>query len=508
MAESEIEKLHRQVNARVEQWQRIADVLAGPDAVKSESRRETYLPRLPGQRRIIVQEYGAVDEYANYVSRAVLASAQAQRVLTGLCGMVFRKPTKFEVPDVMLPDLDNWSLDGLSADAFCKRLLREALSTGFGVILVDYDDLIGRPYVRLFQAQSVLNWRVQVVGGRPVLTQLVVREAVEEPGPFGSHTVDQIRVIELRAPEGQSLGPDYPLGVCVHQPYRKMADSSTEDWVPWGDPVIPMRTGSPLGFVPAIPFNSSNATWECAKPPMLELVDLILAHYRNSADYENTLHFAGAGHTLFLSGMNPGDEDKIRVGGSSAIVTSSTGADAKWVTTGGSGGQELLEAMRAKEQAMGVAMARLLLSPERRVAETAESQRVAFAGDDATLSDVVTAIEEATENALAIHVWWSSTIPTVEDAYSLVEVRLNRDFIENALDANQLTTLGLEVDAGRMSKRRQYYLAQRGELTEPGISFEDEAAQIDRERGVSTSLAPDNGGDIAPAPDGMGDPAE
>src|ERR1035437_9281144 len=75
--------------AMLPNWTAVRDFLAGTGAVKA--RETTYLPRLPGQRTISKDGH-IIDEYRNYVQRAVV-QPYATRVLNGLTGLLNRKKT-------------------------------------------------------------------------------------------------------------------------------------------------------------------------------------------------------------------------------------------------------------------------------------------------------------------------------------------------------------------------------------------------------------------------------
>lgn len=489
-AEPKVTDLHPTVAARSAEWQRIADVLAGPDALKYSARRETYLPRLPGQYLGTGEGGLYIDEYDSYVRRAQPLTSRAQRAHNGMVGMACRKDAQVDVPELVEPWLRNLTLDGASLDDVARAIIREGIAFSWGALVCNFDDFAGRPYVRHLGHGAVTNWAREQIGGRLIPVQVVIREQFRERKAFGAEIGTQYRVFDL-VEANVPVGEEYPLGAIVQaQVWREIVTSDGKsDWMPHGEPQTPVRGGKPLGLIPVIPYTAHAAgQWEPTKPPVLELVDLILGHYRNSADYENLVHFAGAGNILFGKGIPR--ETKIRAGGSAAVVTESPDADLRWVLTGGQGGEEIRKAMEDKRGEMGVAIARLLLSDEKRVAETAESQRIAFAGDDATLADVVSAAEAALDEALAWVTWWGGAADSLDDAREITSVKLNREFLAEGMAATDLVQLGLEVDAGRMSKRRLYFLAQRGGLAEPGATWDDELEQIRSEGGDAPTPAP------------------
>jgi hypothetical protein len=51
--------------------------------------------------------------------------------------------------------------------------------------------------------------------------------------------------------------------------------------------------GSPIPFIPFWAFVKKRNSLTLQDPPLLDLADMNLAHYRISADYERGCHFAG-----------------------------------------------------------------------------------------------------------------------------------------------------------------------------------------------------------------------
>lgn len=490
-----VDSQHESVICCVPEWQKVRDVLKGPSAVKSDERRKVYLPRLPGQRIVMVPGVGNIDEYLLYVDRAVLLSGFAERVVNGMVGMAMRKPPTALVPTVMEVDLENISLDGTTLAGLVKDVLTEDLSTSWGGVMVDWSERFGRPYQRLYCAESVLNWRIGFLGGQPVPTRVVLSEPVMTIDPkdeWREECGKQIRVLELASdPTLTDDAPDeFPFGRLVHRLFRKIkSESGKEDWqeqfavedstgrtIPY--PFTPVRRERPLGFIPFQPFNALNALWQCGRPALLNLINMILACYKNSADYENAIHCAGV-PTLSVWGIkrlqagSPQATGQVEIGPGRVITGEDPSGHAEYVQTGGQGAAEIKAAMEDKKGEMGTMAARLLLSQERRIAETAESQRIGFSADDASLTTVVDAVEQAMTNACACHAWWAGTYATVDEAAENVSIKLNREFLETQLPADELNRLGLEVEAGRLPSQDYFLNAQRGGRIRPDISFED-----------------------------------
>src|SRR6478735_4521968 len=94
---------HSEYSARLAEWVRARDVLAGEDAVKAAS--EKYLPRLDSQ---------SDEEYAAYKARASFFGATA-RTLEEYLDLVFRRApvtsAASESLRLFLHDCDRWSTE-------------------------------------------------------------------------------------------------------------------------------------------------------------------------------------------------------------------------------------------------------------------------------------------------------------------------------------------------------------------------------------------------------------
>ena len=73
-----------------------------------------------------------------------------------------------------------------------------------------------------------------------------------------------------------------------------------------------MRRGEPLSFIPFVFLGTTHSSPQLSEPPLLDLADINLAHWRNSCDHEQGLHIVAA-PTPFVSGMNRGDGDTSQV---------------------------------------------------------------------------------------------------------------------------------------------------------------------------------------------------
>lgn len=486
---------HPRIAEMLPEWDKINDVLEGPRRVKQ--RRTTYinssntvvsscpyLPRCPGQSTWIAPTGESVDEYANYLYRAVLLPF-AGPLVHKMCGLVMKKPPAIDVP--FDADLRNITLDGTTAEGLAWQMLRTTISTSFGVLLTSWSDAAQRPFHRWYPDQSVVDFTPAAQYG---VSQLRVFEHVEEAtaDEFVPDVVEQYRVVELITDVGLladvrardlviSNPANYPLGFLRHRLFRKERDKDgrrTGDFIelPLSEqPPIPTRAGAPIPFVPATPLNPFGATWEIPTPMLSYLTELLLAAFRNSADYEQLLHECGAGTVLHGSGFTKAEQSTLgRVGGGSVVMTEGP-STLDYTQTNGQSGKEIFDAIEQKKTDMGIAVGRLLLSQQKNVAESGAALGLQFAGDDATLQIAAGATAMALERAFAIHAWWQGTQKTPADVAN-VHVELNDQFVVTPLQAQEIVSLATGRDMNAYTDRDLYYQLKRGQALDPETTFE------------------------------------
>jgi hypothetical protein len=176
----------------------VRDVKAGQRRLHEQS--TAYLPRDNGE---------AQEAYDSRLSRSWFFNAFGKAV-EGLVGFVFRKDPALgdDVPPVIVEHWENIDNAGTHGDVFCRELLQDVLAAGHAAILVDFPktdgnlsageeaDLKIRPYWVPIQKENIYSWRSELVSGRRVLSQVVIRECTTEPdGEFGEKEVERYRVL-------------------------------------------------------------------------------------------------------------------------------------------------------------------------------------------------------------------------------------------------------------------------------------------------------------------------
>jgi len=274
---------HPDFDASLPAWLRARDVIAGEDAVKSAG--EKYLPRLEAQTD---------DEYGAYRARASFFNATA-RTADGYLGLLFRRPPFIKVAGgsnglgkAMRAFCNDADMLGTSLGNYARNVAREVIGVGRAGTLIDWEGGGGtghqsstghgekRVYASLYTAENILNWRVERVEGRNVLTLLVLHESVRSRGEEGKGANEyetkfgeQIRVLRLE-------------GGCQVEIWRPKEKRERQDKAEWErvETRTPLRLGKPLPLIPFVFHGASHAMPEIDKLPLGDVIAVNLDHYR------------------------------------------------------------------------------------------------------------------------------------------------------------------------------------------------------------------------------------
>lgn len=448
-------------------WAKARDAAAGEEAVKA--RRDEYLPLLKGQSK---------DDYAAYLKRTLYFNATA-RTIDGLSGMIFRRPPVITRPPVMDGFVADVTFEGVSLAAFAEQVVHEVMVAGRGGVIVDFpratdaditlaqaSRLGRRPFLRFYRAEDILNWRVGTVDNRTMLVQVRLFEQVEHmaagDGEFDSALVEQIRVLDLI--DGQ---------------YRQRLFRQDDDkaWVPHGDEIFPEQGGALMDFIPFRFVGPRNTASRISKPPLLDLVNVNLSHYRSAADLEHGAHFVGL-PTPYVFGTA---EAPATIGPTVVWHAVETDVQVGMLEFTGGGLATLERLLDRKEQQMAVLGARMLF-PEKKAAEAAETASMHRQGENSALAALALAVARALSEAMTIARDWIG-------ASGETGIALNTDYLPTPMSPQMLVALIQAVQSGNISRRTFFANLQRGEIVAADTAFEDEQIEIEAEQPTMAAQA-------------------
>lgn len=439
-----IDAKHPAYGRYIERWLRCRHVSEGGDAVKA--RKDLYLPRLSGQRE---------SDYNAYLQRALWYGATS-RTIQGLSGAVFRKDPAIEVPVSVETLLDSITDDNLDFISLAQEVTREQLTTGRIGLLVDLPSTEGaQPYISRYNAEDIINWRTETVEGKERLTLVVLAERVEVEGQDEYELQEKTRFRVLRLRDGQY----------IQEEWEENGKAPAETYEP-------KRLGVRLDFIPFRIVNAVSLGAMPEKPPLIDVVDVNLSHYRTSADLEHGAHFTAL-PTPWLAGF-PVDK-AFAIGSGVAFVTDNVQAKAGMLEFTGKGLDALRDMKSDKERLMAVLGARLL-EEQRKGVEAADTVRLRSSGESGALANIVKTASRGLTDVLQWVVWWKGA--AIEPVADDVSCELNTDFLNERISAQELTALFGVLQGGAISLETWLYNLERGEMLPPGSTIEDEADRI------------------------------
>lgn len=502
-------------------WARCRDSFAGEDAIKA--RGDVYLPRLSGQNDT---------EYDAYRSRAMYYAAMKRTTKAMSGAVLFREPT------ITLPaeiDQEYLGAENESLMEILRKTLEEVLVVGRVGVLADMPVAIPgspppQPYLCFYLAESIYSWKHSKGEKERRLTQVVLqekRDVVKSGDSWVTECEVFYRVLQLGFPAPvtdeemkmpteaflASLGlrfqdiADNPNGIYFQEIYERMVASDgkqTEQWV-LTRRIFPRRLGG--SFWTRIPFTFFNPTSTLPTPedpPLLDLVNVTLSHYRNSADLEHGRHFTAL-PTPYAIGFNLKAGQELCIGSTKAWISEEPNAKAGFLEFTGAGLGHLQTGMEAKEKLMAVLGARLLTEPKAGV-ESEGAIALRQGGEKSALAEIAGAIQEGAEMILVDLADWLN----IQNAADAVEVEINKDFFIAALSPSLISSLLMAVQQGQLSWNSWFFNLKRADLIPSDVTEEDERGRIGLSSpGVFNTTMGETAGTIGnqePAADGT-DPA-
>ena len=431
-------------------WAKCRAALAGGQAVRAA--RTDHLPMLAGTSDA---------EYDAYVQRALFFNA-TQRTHDALVGLAMSRPAASELPPALEPLALDLDAESTKLEEYVRNVVGEVLAVGAHLAVVDFperpEDVVTareererglRPFVASYRVEDVLDHRRDRAG----ITFLRLRETVEEPdGEWDVKSIEQVRVYDI---------PDGAVRV------RVFRQSDSGKWLPDDEVILTDAAGRTFDRVPAVWFGP--VTDAPGKPPLLDLVDVNLAHYRNSADHEHALHFTGL-PTAYVSGVQQDEmPNGLTLGAGVGYVLSDPNAKIQFATYGADGLGALREAMRDKIDMMAALGARMLAT-ESRSAESGDALAIRRGGENSALAKVADSVSASVVRLLRFMADWDGI--TGEIAYSM-----DTDYLPERLSAQDLTALVGAWQNGAMTTPEMFERLKAGGVIRDDKTFEDHEAE-------------------------------
>lgn len=443
-------------------WQMMQDVCNGSRAIKMKS--WAYLP-IP-----CCNDDESRNFYENMLQRAVFYPV-TKDTLQNHVGLAFSEDPTFD-PDGMDFLKDDADGSGTSIYQLNQKALASLLKFGRGGFFVDYPTVTDgatrtdvvergiRPTIVFYDALQVINWRLKKIGGVYKYSLIVLLENTYKQDPedeFKDITVKNYRVLRLDDNNEYSV-----------QVYEEINGAITPQ-----DIIYPNMNGKRSNEIPFIAIGSQSNDLDIDEIPLESLAEINLAHYRNSASYEQSVYICGEVQPVlselpldFIELIK--EEGGIKLG-SYTPLTLPQGANFDYV----SADIEMVakDAMDAKFEYMEALGAKVL--DKTSVNKTATQVDEEAATQHSVLSLCVSNLNEASEYYLR---WCADYHGSGYDA----KFSIKQDFARGEIGLEMLKFYQSEVVRGAMSNQTFSEIKITGKV--PEISHEEEQERIESER--------------------------
>jgi hypothetical protein len=458
-------------------WDLVRDCLQGEHRIKE--RRELYLP-MPNPTD---KSKKNKERYAQYLQRASFYPV-TEMTCEGLLGQVFDVDPIIEVPDDFDFIKEDATGSGIKLRQAAQMCLAQVLSYGRYGILVDYPDMetvtrqdvqlgFARPILAMYTPFDIINWRVINKGAKTLLTLVVFAECyvisddgfeVKEGYQWRVCRCDETTEWKYQVELWEEDGNDY----VVREIY-----SPTD------------ANGNPLEFIPFTFVGSMNNDPSPDQPPLYGIASLNIKHYRNSADYEDSVYMVGQ-PTPVATGLDKTWVDEVLNGkmelGSRGIVPLPKGATFTLAQVTANG--MVKEAMDQKEQQL-VALGAQLIQPQN-VSRTLGEAKM----DKNTQTSILAKCAQNVNDAFTLALSWCGLFMHGE-AYDPNEVylQLSTTFAITKLSPQEQQQLIANWQGGAIT-----FNEMRAQLRMGGIATEDDEqakAEIEADEQQRAALALD-----------------
>lgn len=453
-----IDAKHPQYEENIESWKKIEDV--------------TRLKNL-GDYLIKLNPLDVSEENKQrnqqYKKRAIFY-AITQQTTAGMLGLLYKKEPEIDLMsglEYLKENADGagnslyQQSQGLSDDIVRKS--RAGLYVTFprtegAVSRADIQSGLTVATIHRVPAESVTNWRTITVGAKTFLSMIVMKEKSEVSQGYKHETVDQYR--ELFLDDSLTYG---------ERIWRK---GDRDDWIVWDEYYPRNASGSTMDRIPFTFVGGENNDPDVDHPNMLGLTELNIGHYRNSADWEDSIWYAGQPQpwmsAVSESHLDMMKEHNMYVGSRNVLGVPEGG---QFGFAAAPPNPVVREAMKDKVDLMIQLGARMIQPGS--VAKTAEQSGGEREIQHSVLSLIAQNISEAYVKALQ---WAAEYMGTDGE----IDFELNQDFVDPKADPQELTAVMAGFIQGSMPQSDYVaYMKKRG-LFEEGKPEEDYAEELER----------------------------
>lgn len=407
------------------------------DAYNSEVKE--YIPRLRGHN---------LEDHNERLQRGYFYN-MVKRTTDSMVGTVMRKPFITEYTPLVH--------DQLTLGTFISNIIKGVITQGRVGILVDFDEQTQRPYLVQVDNEDIINWR-------PDNSLYVIRQETYRPKKDDRYELEEVEYYrELYIDEQTGF-----YNVRVWEEYGDEQYKVVEQY-------IPTRRGQPLTFIPFFCVTPYDMMCKCEEPPVYNLAQINISHYKSILDIEHGAHFTALPQPYIAGDLNNEYGTEFFVGATHLLVLDQ-GTQVGYLEFSGEGLSAIERRIEVKEKEM-ISLGAELMSPKRGV-ESADALNIRALSQTATLINIATSVEAAIHRGIQICVFWENPgLPELPE----VQFELNKDFTDLTLSASDMKVLMELYLNGTISQETYLENLFHGEIT-PDV--EEEMRRLGQSRQI------------------------
>lgn len=274
---------HKDYQANIKRWQDIDNVVNGTNL-------DQYLRELNPADKTPAN----VKRNDDYKEHAVFYNFTAY-TLAGLIGEAYLDDPVIELPSGLEYLNDNCDGLGNSLQQCSQSSHEEVVKKGRAGLFVTFPRVDGpvsradivsgkaRATISLIDAKRVINWRISNIDGITKLSLLVIHETIDNVQDDGFNVKPEDVYRELRLVDGK----------CIDRKWRKNQKEDKFEVIEGSEHTLLNGNGIAWEEIPFSFIGSSNNDASVDSVDMHDLASINIAHYRNSADYEDSVWYSG-----------------------------------------------------------------------------------------------------------------------------------------------------------------------------------------------------------------------
>ena len=447
MANNDITWVRPEHRAACAVWKKIRDFCKGAEAVKAAG--NNYLPLLDPTDKSMRNRRRNDD----YLIRAVFYAITGNTKI-GLLGLAFRKDPTFSAPEKLSYLLKNADGAGTCIYQQSQLVTENVLEVARDGLYVDYAEGSGQAIILRYLAENIINWRTKRINGRDRLVLVVLRECVEKENGYAFE--DEIQYRELVLVNG----------VFICRVWRRSGESGSGAYAVTSEYQPKPKGKDSWDEIPFTFVGAQNNDPAIDDSPLAALVEINHGHYRNSADYEDSVWFCGQVQP-YMTGLDEGWRDHlekkgVKIGSRSPLLLPKEG------NFGYAQAQPNMlakEAMDSKRDYMVQLGARLI---EQNAAVKTATQS---SGEQTSSTSVLGVCVSNVSEAYTLAIGWCAKYLGVGD--EMASYAINQEFIAKVAESGMVTAIVNAWQSGAIRDTDMVRALQKLDLIDPADSPDD-----------------------------------